>query len=53
VAMDGEQLRIIQVEDSLGQRTRIELLDLMTNISLPDERFQFTPADGVDVVGDL
>ncbi len=53
VAMDEEQLRIIEVIDSLGQRTRIELLDLMRNITLPEERFRFTPPAGVDVVGEL
>ncbi len=53
VAMDGEQLRQIEVVDSLGQRTRIELHQLMINISLPEARFHFTPPDGVDVVGDF
>lgn len=52
VAMDDEQLRIIEVVDSLGQRTRIELLDLMRNITLPEERFHFVPPAGVDVVGE-
>ncbi len=51
--MDGEVLRMIQLEDSLGQQTRIELLDLMSNLSLPQAQFQFTPPDGVDVVGEL
>lgn len=52
LAMDGEILRIIQLEDSLGQRTRIELHSLMTNLSLDASRFRFTPPAGVDVVGD-
>lgn len=53
LAMDGEILRMIQLEDSLGQRTTIELHGLMSNISLAEERFTFVPPDGVDVVGDL
>lgn len=53
IAMDGEQLRIIQLEDSLGQKTRIELTDLMSNLSLPPEQFTFTPPEGVDIVGEL
>ncbi|HIJ22405.1 MAG: outer membrane lipoprotein chaperone LolA [Gammaproteobacteria bacterium] len=53
VAMDGEQLRVIEVEDSFGQRTRIEFSNLMLNISLPAELFRFVPPAGVDVVGDL
>ncbi len=53
LAMDGEILRLIQLEDSLGQRTTIELHGLMTNISLAQERFTFVPPDGVDVVGEL
>ena len=52
VAMDGEQLRMIEVEDSLGQRTRITLHDLMINLSLPPHHFEFLVPDGVDRVGE-
>ncbi len=53
VAMDDDGLKVIDVEDSLGQRTRIELQDLLFNPSIPEHNFMFTPPDGVDVVGDL
>jgi outer membrane lipoprotein carrier protein len=52
VAMDGEVLRMIQLEDSLGQQTRIELFKLMSNISLPAMQFEFVPPAGVDIVGE-
>ncbi len=52
VAMDDEQLRVIEVEDSLGQRTRIDLQDMLYNPSIADNNFRFTPPVGTDVVGD-
>lgn len=52
VAMDESQLQVIELEDSLGQRTRIEFMDLLFNPSLPDHQFRFLPQEGVDVVGD-
>lgn len=52
LAMDGEQLRLIEVVDSLGQRTRIELSQIMRDHTLSADRFQFTPPPGVDVVGE-
>lgn len=53
VAMDDEQLRVIEVEDSLGQRTRIDLQDMLYNPSIADDNFQFTPPAGTDIVGDF
>ncbi|MBC8518931.1 MAG: outer membrane lipoprotein chaperone LolA [Gammaproteobacteria bacterium] len=53
VAMDDEQLRVIEVEDSLGQRTRIDLQDMLYNPSLEESNFLFVPPAGTDVVGDF
>ncbi len=52
VAMDDSQLRVIELKDSFGQRTRIEFIDLLLNPTLPDHKFRFLPQDGVDVVGE-
>ncbi len=53
IAMDGNQLKAIEVEDSLGQRTYIEFRRLRLNAKLSNQSFQFTPPPGVDLVGDL
>jgi outer membrane lipoprotein carrier protein len=37
--------------DNLGQTTLIALFDLSLNESIDEQRFSFTPPDGVDVVG--
>ncbi len=52
IALDGEVLRKIVVEDSLGQQTTIELHDLSINLSLSEALFDFVPPAGVDVVGE-
>ena len=37
-------------EDSLGQKTIIELFNVQTNVALKGNEFNFTPPDGVDVL---
>ncbi len=52
VAMAQGALRQIEVEDSIGQRTEIILVDVRTNRALSPQQFQFVPPAGVDIVGD-
>lgn len=52
VGMDDSRLQVIELEDSLGQKTQIEFVDLLFNPSLPDHQFRFLPPEGADVVGD-
>lgn len=41
---------IIELDDGLGQTTRLELRDLKRNPKLDPARFHFTPPQGVDVI---
>ena len=44
-------LRRMELLDSLGQVTRIELDDIVIDGPVADDRFDFVPPDGVDVIG--
>jgi len=48
--MDGE-IRVMELFDRLGQTTRVEFFDVVRNPVLGDELFNFSPPDGVDVIG--
>lgn len=39
----------VEVDDALGQTTRVEFSNLRINESVDEERFRFEPPDGVDV----
>lgn len=41
---------VIDVTDSLGERTLIELSDLLANPAINAELFEFTPPEGVDIL---
>lgn len=45
-----QQLRILELLDSLGQTTRITLSNTQENPPLSDDRFNFTPPKGVDII---
>ena len=42
---------VIEIDDGLGQTTRLELHDLQRNPVFEPQRFRFTPPEGVDVIG--
>jgi len=44
-------LERMELKDSLGQMTRIELSDLQVNVDLDDGLFAFVPPEGADVIG--
>jgi outer membrane lipoprotein carrier protein len=44
------ELVMLEIEDSLGQRTVLRLSAIETNPSLPSETFVFRPPAGVDVI---
>jgi outer membrane lipoprotein carrier protein len=52
VAFRGDALSSIELEDAFNQRTRLSFESLQRNIPIDAELLQFTPPDGVDVVGD-
>ena len=51
IGLEGGVLRQMELTDSLGQRTRIELTDVNVGADLDDSLFLFTPPDGADVIG--
>lgn len=52
VAFKGDTLVSLELEDGLGQRTRLDFQKLERNPSLDPALLKFTPPPGVDVVGD-
>ncbi|MCG8465509.1 MAG: outer-membrane lipoprotein carrier protein LolA [Xanthomonadales bacterium] len=47
------ELRRMLIADRLGQNTDIVFTSMIRNVSLEPALFQFTPPEGVDVIGDL
>lgn len=45
-----DYLESMDLYDQLGQRTAIRFSQAKTNVNLPENLFQFTPPEGVDVV---
>jgi len=52
VAFRGDALISLELEDSFGQRTRLDFQKLERNPALDPALLKFTPPPGVDVVGD-
>ena len=52
VAFKGDTLVTLEIEDGLGQRTRLDFQALERNPALDPAQLRFTPPPGVDVVGD-
>lgn len=52
VAVDSDGLRCMIFHDRFGQKTELTFTKLERNADLDEEQFQFTPPDGVDVIGD-
>ena len=52
VAFKGDLLVSLELEDSFGQRTRLDFQKLERNPTLDPALLKFTPPPGVDVVGD-
>jgi len=47
----GTDLRYMQLSDRLDQVTQIEFSDIVRNEVMEDQAFDFTPPEGVDVIG--
>ena len=50
VGLRGDQLEVLEILDSFGQRSVIRFANLQANLSLPATTFQFKPPAGVDVL---
>lgn len=51
IGMDGGSIKRMELTDSLGQMTRIDLSNVITDADLEDDQFVFVPPDGADVIG--
>lgn len=47
----GDDLRYMQLSDRLDQVTQIEFSNIVRNETVDDRTFDFTPPEGVDVIG--
>jgi len=52
IAMEGKELRAMEMVDGFGQTTRLFFKTTKRNPKLDASLFKFTPPKGVDVVGD-
>lgn len=50
LAFKGDQLRIMELQDSFKQTTRLMFKNIQRNPDLNPKLFQFTPPKGVDVI---
>jgi len=50
IGFEDNRLRLLELLDTLGQRTRISFVDLKENIVVPPTTFEFVPPEGVDVI---
>lgn len=52
VAVESDGLRCMIFHDRFGQKTELTFTNLERNADLDEDKFQFTPPEGVDVIGD-
>lgn len=52
IGFEDNRLRLMELIDTLGQRTRMSFVDLKENRPIDDRTFDFLPPDGVDVIDD-
>jgi len=51
IGLSDGQLQMLAMEDAFGMRTEIRFTDLQKNPTLEAGLFEFTPPEGVDVIG--
>ena len=52
LVFSGDDLHSMELVDSFGQTTQIKFFLLRKNPQIDASRFEFTPPEGVDVLGD-
>ncbi len=50
IGFEDNRLRLMELVDNLGQRTRMSFIDLKENKPIPDSAFTFAPPQGVDII---
>ncbi len=53
IGFEDNRLRLMELIDTLGQRTRMSFVDLKENEPIDDRLFEFLPPLGVDVIDGL
>lgn len=53
LGIEGEELRLIAMEDAFGLRTEIRIKTSQRNPQLSGDHFVFSPPEDVDIVGDI
>lgn len=51
LGLDDAGLAVMELRDSFDQATQIRFNGFQSGVTLDDERFQFVPPEGVDVIG--
>ncbi len=52
IGFEDSRLRLLELLDTLGQRTRISFVDLKENVPISRSIFDFIPPPGVDVISE-
>lgn len=52
IGFEDNRLRLLELLDTLGQRTRISFVDLKENVPISPATFEFIPPEGVDVISE-
>lgn len=50
IGFEDNRLRLMELLDTLGQRTRISFVDLKENLNISSQVFEFIPPEGIDVI---
>ncbi len=50
IGFEDNRLRLMELLDTLGQRTRISFVDLKENTDISPRVFEFMPPEGIDVI---
>ncbi len=50
IGFEDNRLRLLELLDHLGQRTRLSFVDLKENVVIPPAAFEFSPPAGVDII---
>jgi outer membrane lipoprotein carrier protein len=53
LGLDNGELSLMAMEDAFGLRTEIRFREIQRNPALDEKLFQFTPPEGIDVIGNL
>ena len=51
LGLDSSGIRMMAMEDAFGQRTEVHFENMLRNSPIDPELFEFTPPEGVDLVG--